>query len=152
MATEQHMRTLNQDESEQVWKQLQEHWDTTRAGWYPMTGREMPPDVIAFQAEWFFSQISIEALHRILQTHAITRIWELREGGAVYEMDYQFLEPFYDGEEGYWTSQNMDWLIYVSHEHSLTVAGEWLIAAIKTIWPRWKEHLYTTYDFEPPSV
>ena len=78
--------------------------------------------------------------------------WELREGHELgYEMDTELLDLCYDGTEGYWTSESMDWLIYASHESSLTVAGEWLVAAIKARWPRWKEHLYTTYDFERPQ-
>jgi hypothetical protein len=44
-------------------------------------------------------------------------------GGFDYEMDLELFEPYYNGDEGCWTSENIDWLVYASHERSLTVAG-----------------------------
>jgi hypothetical protein len=44
----------------------------------------------------------------------------------------------------------MHWLIYASHERSITLAGTWLIAAVQEIWPRWDEHLYTGWEYERP--
>ncbi len=150
MESNQDWRSLNENERKQVWKRLQERWGVESSYWYPLRDTQMPSDVIAFEAEWFFSQISLEMLQGLLQTHEITRIWELREGGAVYEMDYQLLDPVYDGEEGYWTSQDMDWLLYVSHESSLTVAGGWFVSAIQALWPQLHQHLWHGYDYERP--
>jgi hypothetical protein len=153
MGTIPYERTLHLDEIQRLWKQMQEHWDINGHGWYPITGSDMPPTVVAFEDAWFYNEIPLNVLQGILKRHEITRVWELREGHeAGYEMDTAFLDLYYDGTEGYWTSEGMDWLIYVSHENSLTVAGEWLIAAIKVLWPRWNEHLYTTYNFERPHA
>lgn len=151
MGSNQDWRSPNENERKQVWKRLQERWGVENTYWYPLRDAEMPSDVIAFEAEWFFSQISLEMLHGLLQTREITRIWELREGGAVYEMDSQLLNPVYDGEEGYWTSQDMDWLLYVSHESSLTVAGGWFVSAIQALWPQWHQHLWHGSDYERPT-
>ncbi len=68
-------------------------------------------------------------------------------GGA---LAVSLLEPEYDGREGYWTSEGMDWLLYASHEGSITVAGDWLLEAVKSIWPAWRKHLYTGWDRQPP--
>lgn len=151
MAPNQEWRSLTESERTEVWKRLQERWSVENTYWYPLRDTEMAANVIAFEAEWFFSQISLEMLQGILRIREITRIWELREGGAVYEMDYQLLDPVYDGEEGYWTSQDMDWLLYVSHESSLTVAGDWFISAIQALWPQWHHHLWHAYDYERPA-
>jgi hypothetical protein len=44
----------------------------------------------------------------------------------------------------------MDWLIYASHESSITVAGDWLLEAVKAEWPEWEQHLYTGWDYKRP--
>lgn len=144
-------RVLSHEESKEVWKQLQKRWDVDGNYWYPLRNNMAFSDVIAFEAEWFYFQIPLDMLHGIFKTHGITRIWEAREGGAIYEMDYELLEPYYDGEEGYWTSEDMDWLLYVSHESSLTVAGGWLVSAIKATWPHWQQHLWDGYDYKRPT-
>lgn len=73
----------------------------------------------------------------------IKRLWELRRKRRLdqFEMDPALLQlqgP--QANEVFWTASEMDWLLYSSHEGSLTVAGEWLVAAITVAWPRWDQH------------
>ena len=39
------------------------------------------------------------------------------------------------GEEGFWTGGESDWLVYVSHENSITLAGAWLVSAFENAVP-----------------
>jgi pyrrolidone-carboxylate peptidase len=41
-----------------------------------------------------------------------------------------------NGLEGYWTTLGVEWLIYASHESTLTVAGT-LLDRVKGGWPTW---------------
>jgi len=118
--------------------------------WHPLLGEELPPQVFAVQQAWFDYAVPPPTLQRILGQRDITRVWELREYGPEYEIDLDEMEPEYTGAEGYWTSGDMDWLVYVSHESSVTLAGGWLIDAVKTVWPEWERRLYTGWDYEPP--
>jgi hypothetical protein len=43
MGTTPYERALQQDEIQEVWKQIQERWDIHGDGWYPLTGSNMPP-------------------------------------------------------------------------------------------------------------
>ena len=62
---------------------------------------------------------------------------ELREFGEWgCEQSVSALEPAYTGEEGYWTSSSSDWLIYASHESSISLAGEWLVASFGQRFPQ----------------
>ena len=45
--------------------------------------------------------------------------------------------------EGYWCDGAFDWIIYASHESSITIGG-WLLPEIKKVWSNWKEGLWTT--------
>lgn len=35
----------------------------------------------------------------------------------------------------------MDWIIYESHEGSITFGGEWLVKELKSIWTDWKDNM-----------
>ena len=61
-----------------------------------------------------------------------------------YEMDPR-LCSFWGGTEMYWSSRKLDWLIYLSHEESMTFAGDWLAQAIKQALPNWRQRLYTVH-------
>lgn len=78
----------------------------------------------------------------------IDKVWEMDESEAFpeYEIDTAAFSPEYSiSGEGYWCSADMDWIIYVSHENSITVGGEWLLDEIKAIWPNWEERKWVSW-------
>ncbi len=145
-------RTLLLPEEERFRREMERHWGVGKGYWHPLIARDIPAGILAFQAAWFIYAVPIEQLRDILVGRGITRLWELRESSAGFEIAIGLFVPTYTGGEGYWTSPGFDWLIYASHESSVTVAGEWLLAEIKAIWPDWERYLYTTYDYERPPV
>jgi hypothetical protein len=82
-----------------------------------------------------------------MASHGIGNVWELRESGMGYEIELSLLKPFYNLNEGYWSSNSMDWIIYVSHESSITVGG-WLLEELEAIWPNWKSRIWTSPFYE----
>ena len=144
-------RSLTPDENTRLWSALDRHWGTGSGYWHPLGAEEMPPNVIAFQAAWFDEEVPTEVLRGLLAGRGVQRLWELREHGPEYEIELALFEPYYNGAEGYWTAGQMDWLIYASHESSITVAGDWLIESLKASWPNWHQRLYTGWDYEPPG-
>ncbi|HEY8290893.1 MAG TPA: hypothetical protein VIG44_00325 [Thermomicrobiales bacterium] len=146
-------RRLSAIESESVWDILNQRWRTCNGrSWYPLKA-EAPSGVIAFQAAWFHHVISDEYLRSLLSNHRIKRCWELYEDGWACEMAVELLSTHhghYEALECYATAGEMDWLIYASHESSITVAGDWLLEAVKAEWPEWEQHLYTGWDYKRP--
>lgn len=136
-----------------VGKNLAERWgvEPHEHYWHPLMAKELPPDVLAFQEAWFRNEVGVESLQNILISKGIKRIWELDEFRVEpeYELDPR-LCSFWKGVEGYWSSRELNWLIYVSHESSITFAGGWLIEAIKDVWPNWEKRIYTGWDYERP--
>lgn len=144
-------RTLSNEEHGFLWAQMRARWEMREGHcWHPLMVLDLPYNVIAFQQAWFVDAVPPAALRRILGAHGVTRVWELREFGPEYEIEVADMEPDYTGAEGYWTSGTMDWLIYASHESSITVAGKWLIEAVKAAWPGWDQHIYTGWDYPLP--
>lgn len=140
-------RVLSTAESEEVWKRLQAAWSVIKGEyWFPLAESQRN-DVEAFQAPYFRRAVRPEKLQTILQGQGLSRIWELREYGPEYELDLSAFEPYYSGAEGYWCSEQMDWIIYASHEGSITVGGEWLLTVVKNAWPEWSKHVWTNQYF-----
>lgn len=149
-------RVLQFDESERLWAGLAERWGVDGDQWYPFISDDLPSDVIAFQERWFKKHVPSPTLRELLATRRVERLWELREGGSgqglpEYEIELGLLEPIYDGRCGFWTSGTMDWLVHVTHESSITVGGEWLLNAIRSGWPAWREHVYGGWDYDGPG-
>jgi hypothetical protein len=149
-------RVLRGDESEGLWVQLRERWriplggsvDAQKRGWIrggywvPLTEFEIR-GVTAFQARYFHQFWSSSAARDLLSRRGIDRVWELREYGPEYEEDLSVFDPYYNGAEGYWSSGGLDWIIYASHESSVTVGG-WLLEEVKNIWSDWNSRIWTS--------
>ncbi|MBP1961185.1 hypothetical protein [Paenibacillus aceris] len=71
-------------------------------------------------------------------------IYEIREWSNLgHQVKFEFFEPNYDGDgEGFWFTDEMNWIIYCSHENSITFGGELLIRRIKENWSEWNEYLW----------
>jgi hypothetical protein len=139
-------RVIKRSEKQQIWAELKKVWNIQGGNWYPLSEGN-PFNLIAFQAKYLEREVGVELLRSLLMKHGITRVWELREFGPEYEMELVFFDPSYNGAEGYWCTQNMNWIIYASHESSITIGG-WLLDDVKSVWPNWKERIWTTPFFE----
>jgi hypothetical protein len=122
--------------------------DPRRRCWYPLRAEPTPSDALALQQDWFYAEMGVEALREALRRHGVARVWELNESrlDPEYEMDTSLCG--FEGIETYWSSHELDWLVYVSHESSITFAGAWLVEEIKRRWPGWERRLYTTYAYD----
>jgi hypothetical protein len=146
-------RVLQDREVARIWQRIEQRWGiTANMHWYPLHDVPLPPHVVALQEEWFAYALPPDVVREILLQNGIRRVWELAEDDYPnqYEIDVAFLVPWSSGLERCWTSEHMDWLIYTSHEHSITLCGEWLLKSVERIWPEWKEHIYTSYRYALP--
>ena len=133
-------RVLSMVETQALWLRLGQRWQIPIGGWYPLA--ETSLDVIAFNAAQFEEALPLERFQRIIQAKGITRMWELREYGPEFEEDVALYRPFYNGAEGYWSSNDLEWIVYASHENSITIGG-WLLSDVKAALPSWKSHVWT---------
>jgi hypothetical protein len=131
-------RVLAADESEAVWARLRECWQLPAGYWYPLADCALP-GVAAFDADAFSDGAPADRLQGILDRRGVGRVWELREYGPEYEQGLPLFDPHYNGAEGYWSSGALDWIVYASHESSVTVGG-WLLEEVKALWPLWQAH------------
>jgi len=140
-----YQRVLSKSESESVWSRLRDRWQITDGYWYPLAKCSLP-DIAAFQDRYFNEFDSFFKLVDLLSSRGVSRVWELREYGPEYEQDVSLFDPCYNGAEGYWSSADLDWVVYVSHESSVTIGG-WLLTELKDQWPEWKEQIWDSPFF-----
>jgi hypothetical protein len=140
-------RTLGADESKRVWSQLAARWGIEGFYWYPLDRpdtAEPPHDALALGAEPFLDPGTQARLRELLAAIGASRLWELREldTDADRELDLELFEPVYTGAEGFWTESSLDWLIYASHEGSVTIAGRALVPDFQRAFPEWPEWIH----------
>lgn len=89
---------------------------------------------------------SYAQLRRILREHGVAHVLELREYGDGCEIPIDSAGFVYDGAEGFWTSDGLDWLVYTSHESSITFGGHWLVEAMRSALPEFERYTYKGWD------
>jgi len=144
---------LSQAEGARLWAELKARWGVKRGlVWYPhdrYESEEPPHDAQVFNEDPFADDELLRRLRQVLAGLGVSRMWELRawsEDHRVYELDPALLEPVYglgddlcdDLDERYWTDASFEWLIYASHEETVTIAGAELLSGLQTAWPAWR--------------
>ncbi|MCA9051647.1 MAG: hypothetical protein KDA89_23075 [Planctomycetaceae bacterium] len=140
-----YQRVLSQSESDSLWARFRDRWQIANGNWFPLAECTLT-DVIAFQDRPFNEFASTCTLVESLTSRGVSRVWELREYGPEYELDASLFDPHYNGAEGYWSSGDLDWIVYASHEGSITIGG-WLLVEIKARWPEWNQRIWTSPFF-----
>lgn len=147
------MRLLSLKEKDYIWKNLKNIWDILPNNyWYPLEKHDFNNKIaIALNAELFEKEFGYVKLRYILRERGINKVIYLNEDGYGVndsEIDLHDLEPEYCGAEGFWCTSTLDWVIYVSHEVSITFAGEWLVEEIKNNYPEWNKRSWFDMDFK----
>lgn len=134
-------RELSREEIDDIFDRLTKRWDISNHYWFPLYDTAARP-IIAFDSEAFEKEFGFNNLRIILkEIKEIIEIRELKYKG--YIVKNENFEPCYEGiGEGYWFDSNMEWIIYCSHEGSITFGGELLINKIKEDWKNWERHLF----------
>jgi hypothetical protein len=149
-AENEHERILPKSEADILYKRMAATWGVGRHYWWPLSDPR-PAHAEGFQ-DWFFEQeFGYATLRRILTEHGVSSVFEFREDGAAYQVRVATFEPCCTGLEGFWTTDRLDWIIYASHEGSVTVGGEWLLPAVQAAWPSWERRVWTSPFYERPQ-
>lgn len=72
---------------------------------------------------------------RALVAPLSARVTELNELTESFELDVELAS--FTLSEGFWFPADLGWMVYASHEDTLTVAGEPLVSALRSRHPSW---------------
>ncbi len=139
-------RVLADKESKELWNQLKMTWDIGEGYWFPLRDGPTPPNTLAFHVDYFKAINGFALIHDALSRRGISRVFELHEFGPDepdYEIELSIFEPAYRwGGEQYCTAVGADWVVYASHESSITIGGDWLLQKLKQKWPECTDRKY----------
>lgn len=133
-------RVLSKEESQRLWDGLKRTWAIGSIGsdyWFPLKEGAIPANILALHTDYFQSINGQHILRDALERHGVSTVFLLHEfGDPDYEVALGIFEPRYrDGGEQYSTSGQADWIVYASHESSITLGGEWLIDIFRGLHP-----------------
>ena len=114
-------RILSADEVQSWRKAIESAWGATDDYWYPL-GPKTHPSLVALELVGIAEALP-ERLKRYFADNAIARLIELREYDASYEIQADAAMVAYTGREGFWISPGNRWIIYCSHEETITFGG-----------------------------
>jgi hypothetical protein len=136
-------RVLTEQEHRHVHSALIEKWGTWYGG---SSDSKSPPANITLHIAAMDDLKAYSHLRNALISHGINRIFELREHGSGYELDLAEAEFTYKGAEGFWTCGDLSWLVYASHESSITFGGAWLVERMRSALPNFCRYIYKGWD------
>lgn len=126
---------------------LNELWDCDIPfGWIPISGDRFVKDTEIYQSDYFNGEVNIRGVMK--HVYGISDIIEIQEGGLVLHKKISECNFYYDGLEYIYTDRDFRFVLYFSHESSVTVGGRKILDTIHEIWPDYKKRIWTSpfYD------
>jgi hypothetical protein len=137
-------RVLGTIEEKNFYNALFEEWGKWYGGATDLNGKRS--DAITLHEEAMKAPGAYNHLHEAFTERGIYRVFELRETDGGYELDTEIAT--FDGSENFWTTPNLDWLVYTSHEASITFGGNWLIDRMRSFLPDFEKYNYKGWDLD----
>ncbi|GMQ64641.1 hypothetical protein AN2V17_38790 [Vallitalea sp. AN17-2] len=127
----------------QVRNIMKKRWNVREGEyWYPLIENGFEPK-IALDYDGFIShynELKFKKLVKILINEDIFEIAEYDFFNSFVMLSDEF--EIYCGSELFWTVNNAEWLIYKSHEDTLTFAGEKALDILKGCLPDYKDYCW----------
>lgn len=120
-------RRLNEEEKEAVQQRLLEQWNYDGEYWDPIVDKSTSE--VLFLPKNQLTTADYQAIIDFINSYAAPHLLEATEEGAFTEIAHSEFHP--DCYETMYCDEHYDWLIYGSHEATITFAGEHLLAFIK---------------------
>lgn len=139
------MKQLESTRAEFLKKRIESTWDITQHYWYPLYDCKRS-DVLAFDDDYIKEDTEkITDIRSLLVSFDCDSIYEMDEYRTVTLIKTNTLTPYLtDNLERFWFSDDMSWIIYVSHDGSITFGGNKLINQLKLKWKDWEFNIFNT--------
>lgn len=137
-------RVLGQAEHGELHAAFVRRWGRWYGG--EVDGPGVRPEAVTIHVEAMEAPGAYDHLRGVLRGRGVGRLLELREWGDGYELDTETAGFTYTGAEGFWTAREMEWMVYASHESSITFGGAWLAGTMRAALREFDRYLYRGWD------
>ena len=122
----------------EIRNKLKERWGIKHRGfWIPLDG-VLREDIEFFNYTVFQKAFGTEKLKVVIKNLGHELINELNEADYDTKVNVDELKT-YQALELYYTPDNVEWVIYISHENTITFGGQKLLDKIKEQWTDWTQ-------------
>jgi hypothetical protein len=98
---------------------LLEQWNYDFDYWDPVV--EISPNPVVFVSNSHLTESDYKSIKTFLAAHAEKHLFEITEEGAFSELEWEQFHP--EGVETVYIDRTFNWIIYVSHESTITFGG-----------------------------
>lgn len=138
-------RVLAENEIDYIEEKVKDKW-RIKNFFDPFTGSHRE-DVIVFKEEFFYDNINFIKLQDALKNLGEEKIYEINiTNPTSYIMDIPAFKMFKHFDEpcleGFCCSPKMEWIIYKSHEDTISIDGKVLINEVKMLIDSWKDGIF----------
>ena len=106
--------------------------------YYPLYGDIKPVNMEYFDIDVFHEHFGTKKLVDILKLIGENQINEINESSDDLKINVD--EIVIDNSETYYCNDNADWLIYCSHENTISIAGNIILDKLKEEWKEWESY------------
>lgn len=132
-------RDLAAEEIKNITARIVKVWSRTNYYWYPLAPCARS-DVLSLVLSKFERIVSTRILQEVFYQQGIIKIYWVREVEQSQVVEVENLSLY--EPESFLCDDSMSWIIYISHENSITFGGHWLIEKLKDICPEWEQIMW----------
>ncbi|NML65028.1 hypothetical protein HHL22_07390 [Hymenobacter sp. RP-2-7] len=131
-------------DEDSVLLELNQRWGCDLpSGWVPITGpAKFSEELEMYGAETFAEQFDGKLPTLLERTFNVSELYEITEEGTVKIVALTNCLFQYSGLEHMYTDQSFQFLLYFSHESSVTAGGKALVNLIHQTWPESIRHFW----------
>ncbi|MCW3061451.1 MAG: uncharacterized protein JWQ02_3272 [Capsulimonas sp.] len=94
--------------------------------------------------EAFYHHVGGNVLCDLIRAHGAERIYQVNDDKiGEREVDISDFDVPNHADDWYRFDDSFDWFIATTHNNLAVIAGDWLVSAVKTLWPNWADYPYT---------
>ena len=139
------MEVSNSVECKEILQSLYLKWGIKNDHWIPLEERKNSKEIVFYPHDYFFNNYGIDQLRKLVSSISKDKIykwhWETRNQ-ELYEIPIKELISYkQELLEKYYFDQTFDWVIYMSHENTITFGGKTIINQLENDWSNWEKNI-----------
>ena len=132
---------LSQKDTDIIRSSMKKEWQWSSKYWHPLHPTKRT-DVLALDSRILRSELNDDAIIEILQSFGTTLLYRLCEYDPSEQLTLDELPFVIGASEVVICPPDFSWVIYSSHESTITFGGAALIHAVQTAIPSWPNALW----------
>ena len=121
----------------QLREQLLAQWGVGKGYWPPLGG---PAPCETLHVEGLEEETAAQLI-AIIQDRIIGQVYAFDAGEGIFVSESARIFSRFMIDDTYWFDDGLEWVVYVSHENTVTFGGDWLLEDVRDVFQDHPENL-----------